>query len=79
VAKAPFQRVLFLGSGSHFAGAREAAFKMLEMTAGRVSTMCESYLGLRHGPNELRAPRHSGDVLLVFRSDAAGLRNRPVG
>jgi tagatose-6-phosphate ketose/aldose isomerase len=50
VAKAPFRRVLFLGSGSHFAGAREAALKMLEMTAGRVSTMCESYLGLRHGP-----------------------------
>jgi tagatose-6-phosphate ketose/aldose isomerase len=23
---------------------------MLEMTAGRVSTMCETYLGLRHGP-----------------------------
>ncbi len=30
VAKAPFKRVLFLGSGSHFAGAREAALKMLE-------------------------------------------------
>ena len=42
VAKAPFRRVLFLGSGSHFAGAREAALKMLEMTAGRVSTMSES-------------------------------------
>jgi tagatose-6-phosphate ketose/aldose isomerase len=23
---------------------------MLEMTASRASTMCESYLGLRHGP-----------------------------
>ena len=23
---------------------------MLEMTAGRVTTMCETYLGLRHGP-----------------------------
>jgi tagatose-6-phosphate ketose/aldose isomerase len=50
VAKAPFRRVLFLGSGSHFAGAREAALKMLEMTAGRVSAVGESYLGLRHGP-----------------------------
>ena len=48
VAKAP--RVLFLGGGSHFAGAREAALKMLGMTAGRVSTMGESYLGLRHVP-----------------------------
>jgi tagatose-6-phosphate ketose/aldose isomerase len=49
-AKAPFRRVLFLGSGSRFAGAREAALKMLEMTAGRVGTMGETYLGLRHGP-----------------------------
>jgi tagatose-6-phosphate ketose/aldose isomerase len=50
VAKAPFKRVLFLGSGSRFGAAREAALKMLEMTAGRVTTMCETYLGLRHGP-----------------------------
>lgn len=50
MAKAPLRRVLFLGSGSPFAGAREAALKMLEMTAGRVSAVGESYLGLRHGP-----------------------------
>jgi tagatose-6-phosphate ketose/aldose isomerase len=49
-AKARFTRVLFLGSGARFSGAREAALKMLEMTAGRVGTMCETYLGLRHGP-----------------------------
>ena len=48
--KASFRRVLFLGSGSRFAAAREAALKMVEMTAGRVTTSCESYLGLRHGP-----------------------------
>jgi tagatose-6-phosphate ketose/aldose isomerase len=41
---------LFLAGGSRFAGAREAALKMLEMTAGRVTTLCETYLGLRHGP-----------------------------
>jgi D-galactosamine 6-phosphate deaminase/isomerase len=50
VAKAPFKRALFLGSGSRFGATREAALKMLEMTGGRVSTMCETYLGLRHGP-----------------------------
>jgi len=50
VAKAPFKRVLFLGSGARFGAAREAALKMLEMTAGRVTTMSETYLGLRHGP-----------------------------
>ena len=50
VGKAPFRRVLFLGSGPRFAVARETALKMLEMTAGRVTTSCETYLGLRHGP-----------------------------
>ncbi len=49
-AKAPFRRAVFLGSGVRFAAAREAALKMLEMTAGRVATLCESFLGLRHGP-----------------------------
>jgi tagatose-6-phosphate ketose/aldose isomerase len=50
VGKAPFRRVLFLGSGTRFGGVREAALKMLEMTAGRVTTACETYLDLRHGP-----------------------------
>jgi tagatose-6-phosphate ketose/aldose isomerase len=50
VAKSPFQRAVFLGTGSRFGAAREAALKMLEMTGGRVSTMSETYLGLRHGP-----------------------------
>ena len=49
-AKAPFQRAVFLGSGASFGAAREAGLKMLEMTAGRVTTLCETYLGLRHGP-----------------------------
>ena len=48
--KASYGRVVFLGSGPRFAAAREAALKMLEMTAGRVTTSCETYLGLRHGP-----------------------------
>ena len=50
VASVRFLRAVFLGTGSRFGGAREAALKMLEMTAGRVTTLCETYLGLRHGP-----------------------------
>jgi tagatose-6-phosphate ketose/aldose isomerase len=50
VAAADFRRAVFLGSGSRFAASREAALKMLELTAGRVSTVCETYLGFRHGP-----------------------------
>ena len=42
--------MLFLGSGARFAAAREATLKMVEMTAGRVTASCETYLGLRHGP-----------------------------
>ena len=50
VAATGFRRAVYLGSGSRFGAARESALKMLEMTAGRVSTLCETYLGLRHGP-----------------------------
>lgn len=50
IAQRNFQRVVFLGNGCRFGSAREAALKMLEMTAGRVSAICETYLGLRHGP-----------------------------
>jgi tagatose-6-phosphate ketose/aldose isomerase len=50
IAKSKFQRVVFLGTGPGFGAAREAALKMLEMTAGRATTLCETYLGFRHGP-----------------------------
>ena len=53
--------VVYLGSGCRLGAAREAALKMLEMTAGKVSTLAESFLGLRHGPmSALRA-----DTLVV--------------
>ena len=50
IAAADFRRAVFLGSGSRFAASREAALKMLELTAGRVATVCETFLGFRHGP-----------------------------
>jgi tagatose-6-phosphate ketose/aldose isomerase len=50
VARGAFQRVVYLGSGCRFGAAREAALKMLEMNCGRIFTMAETYLGLRHGP-----------------------------
>jgi len=50
IAAADFRRAVFLGSGSRFAASREAALKMLELTSGRVATLCETYLGFRHGP-----------------------------
>jgi tagatose-6-phosphate ketose/aldose isomerase len=71
VAKAPFRRALFLGSGARFAAAREAALKMLEATAGRVMTSCETYLGLRHGP---MSAVHDDTLVVCFLSSEARLR-----
>jgi tagatose-6-phosphate ketose/aldose isomerase len=45
-----FTKAVYLGSGPGYSAAREGALKMLEMTAGRVTTMSETPLGLRHGP-----------------------------
>jgi tagatose-6-phosphate ketose/aldose isomerase len=49
-ARGPYQSAVFLGSGSRLGAAREAALKMLEMTAGRVAATADTFLGLRHGP-----------------------------
>lgn len=50
LARHPFRRVVYLGSGPRFGAAREAALKMLEMTGGRIATLAETFLGVRHGP-----------------------------
>ena len=49
-ARTEFRSAVYLGSGGRHGAAREAALKMLEMTAGQVMTFPETYLGLRHGP-----------------------------
>jgi tagatose-6-phosphate ketose/aldose isomerase len=61
VGSMSFNRAVYLGSGSRFGAAREAALKMLEMTAGQVAVMAETYLGLRHGPMSYVHP----DTLVV--------------
>jgi tagatose-6-phosphate ketose/aldose isomerase len=45
-----FRSAMFLGSGSRLGAAREAALKMVEMTAGAVAATADTFLGLRHGP-----------------------------
>ncbi len=49
-ARTPFHRAVFLASGCRYGAAREAGLKMLEMNAGRIPTMAETYLAFRHGP-----------------------------
>ena len=50
LASRDFSKACFIGSGPLKAVATESALKVLELTAGRVQTMSESALGLRHGP-----------------------------
>ncbi len=50
LAKGPYSKACFVGSGPLRAVAKESALKSLELTAGKVLTMSESALGLRHGP-----------------------------
>ena len=45
-----YSRVCFLGSGGLAGAAMESALKVLELTAGRVQSMSQATLALRHGP-----------------------------
>lgn len=59
-------RVVVLASGMH-ALAQETALKIVELTAGRVVTMPQTFLGLRHGP--LSFLREDTAVLCFASSD----------
>jgi tagatose-6-phosphate ketose/aldose isomerase len=69
VARSGFRSAVFLGSGCRLGAAREAALKMMEMNAGKVATLAESFLGLRHGPMSMVL----SDTLVV-----ASLSSEPV-
>lgn len=45
-----FERVIYLGSGGLAALTQEAQLKLLELTAGKIATLFESSMGIRHGP-----------------------------
>lgn len=65
LADLPFAKACMVGSGPLRAVARESALKLLELTAGKTSTMSESALGLRHGP---MAALDQDTLLLCFLS-----------
>ncbi|MFB3906229.1 MAG: SIS domain-containing protein [Acidobacteriota bacterium] len=44
------RRVCVLGNGVLYGAALEGALKMLELTDGRIPTLAETFLGVRHGP-----------------------------
>jgi len=72
LATAMYERVCVLGSGALTGVAKESALKVLEMTAGRVKTMSESVLGLRHGP---MAALDTRTLLVCFASGDARMHH----
>jgi tagatose-6-phosphate ketose/aldose isomerase len=50
LARLPLSRMMVLASPPLRAAASEAALKVLEMNAGNIVTIAETFLGLRHGP-----------------------------
>lgn len=61
------ERVVYLGSGPLAFAAREAALKVLELTAGQVPALWDSVLGFRHGPKSFVTP---GALVTVFATDS---------
>ncbi len=71
LSEMPPARAVLLASSALLGAAREASLKILEMTAGRVAPLAETYLGLRHGPMSFLA----ADTLVVcFVSSDPALR-----
>lgn len=62
------RRAVFLGGGCQLGAAREAALKLTEMTAGRIVSMHETFLGLRHGP--MAAVDHETLVVALLPPDS---------
>jgi tagatose-6-phosphate ketose/aldose isomerase len=50
LARRAYACAVYLGSGGRLGAAHESALKMLESNGGRVATLADSFLGLRHGP-----------------------------
>jgi tagatose-6-phosphate ketose/aldose isomerase len=50
LVKTGFSRICFLGTGAIHGVAIESALKVTELTAGRIVSFSESFLGVRHGP-----------------------------
>ena len=50
LVQAGLEKMCFLGTGSLKGAAIESGLKVLELTSGRITSLAESFLGLRHGP-----------------------------
>ncbi|MFM2390233.1 MAG: hypothetical protein RLZZ437_1788 [Pseudomonadota bacterium] len=61
-------RVVFVGSGPLAFAAREAALKVMELSAGQIPALWDSTLGFRHGPKSF--VRGATDIYLFGAADA---------
>lgn len=50
LAQKGYARMCFIGAGTLQAVAEESSLKVLELNAGKIATLAQSPLGLRHGP-----------------------------
>ncbi|HEY3028167.1 MAG TPA: hypothetical protein VGJ55_18610 [Pyrinomonadaceae bacterium] len=66
-----YSKVCFLGTGALNAVAQESALKVLEMTAGKVHAIADSFLGIRHGPLSALDDR---TLVVCFLSEDPGRR-----
>lgn len=64
-------RSVYLGTGPLAHAAREAALKVLELTAGQTPALSDSVLGFRHGPKSFVTDGANITVLLSPQSPAA--------
>jgi len=71
LAKSIPARVAILSSPRLWGAAREAGLKILEMTAGGVTILTETFLGLRHGPMSFL---REDSLVLAFLSGDAKVR-----
>ncbi|MEG2245074.1 MAG: SIS domain-containing protein, partial [Erysipelotrichaceae bacterium] len=66
-----FNRIVYLGSNALKGIAQESSLKMLELTAGRVTTMYDTPMGFRHGPKSII---NDETLTVVYLSDDAYTR-----
>lgn len=67
-----FNRIVYLGSNTLKGIAQESALKMLELTAGKVTTMYDTPTGFRHGPKSVV----NDDTLCVIYYSNEGYANK---
>ena len=71
MAKRGPRRACFLGSGALYGAAVESHLKLQELTDGSIICLCDTFLGIRHGP---RAAIHDDTLVVYFLSSDPAVR-----